>query len=63
MWSVLAELGQSIPLLNGIASVTSEAASLNSTAAQLTNDAQTGRNAVASINSKGVDVSIILVML
>lgn len=52
-----AELGQTIPLLNGVASLTSEAVSLNNTAAQLTNDAATGRRAVASINRQGVNVS------
>lgn len=52
-------LGETIPFLSGISDLSSEATSLNNTAATLTRDAQSGRNAVAQINRQGVDVSML----
>lgn len=58
-----AGLGESIPLLNGVASLTSEATSLNSTAASITSLVASGTHTVSEIESKGIGVSMLLVHL
>lgn len=56
-WIVLTGLGESIPLLNGIVSITEEGSSLNNTAASLNSLVASGNHIVAEIESKGIDVS------
>ena len=56
---ITAGLGESIPLLNGVASLTSEASSLNSTAASIKSLVASGTHTVSEIESKGIGVSML----
>jgi len=49
-------LGETIPLLNGVTSLTNEASSLNSTAASITSLVTSGTHTVSQIESKGIGV-------
>jgi len=49
-------LGETIPLLNGVTSLTNEASSLNSTAASINSLVTSGTHTVSQIESKGIGV-------
>lgn len=53
---VITGLGETIPLLNGVTSLTNEATSLNTTAASINSLVTSGTHTVSQIESKGVGV-------
>ena len=54
-----AGLGETIPLLNGVSSITDEATSLNTTAANINSLVASGNHVVAQVQSKGIEVSFL----
>ena len=52
-----AGLGQAVPILNGVTSLTDQASSLNTTAANINSLVASGTHVVAQVQSKGIEVS------
>ena len=51
-----AGLASTVPLLNGVTSITDEANSLNTTAANINSLVASGNHVVAQVQSKGIEV-------